>query len=41
MSLSMKTAVQGGTKNEEWVGWEGKAAKEDKASHSNDEWGKW
>ena len=34
-------AMQGAVKNEEWAGWDSAAAKEDKASHANDEWGKW
>lgn len=34
-------AVQGAPKSEEWAGWETAAAKEDKAGHTTDEWGKW
>ena len=33
--------MQGAPKNEEWAGWEGTAAKEEKPSHTNDDWGKW
>ena len=36
-----RECMQGAPKNEEWAGWEGAAAKEEKTGPSNDDWGKW
>ena len=41
LPVRLRLTMQGASKNEEWAGWESAAAKEDKASHTNDEWGKW
>ena len=41
IAIESPAAVQGASKNEEWAGWESAAAKEGKASHTTDEWGKW
>ena len=41
MPVILSMLCLGASKDEEWAGWESAAAKEDKASHTADEWGKW